>query len=71
MTVPADTATFTVGDHIYGNLTFKDPSVSKYLRLDKFFFNPACCADLSGGVAGDGNITNLIGGHGWMTEIHF
>lgn len=37
----------TVGDYVYGRITFKDPSVSKYLEIVKFLFRPFCCDDPS------------------------
>jgi len=34
-----------VGDHIWGLVRFLDPSVTKYLHITHFYFDPDCCDD--------------------------
>jgi len=41
-------ASLIVGDHIWGILRFRDPSVTKYLDIHSFLFNPDCCSDEDG-----------------------
>jgi len=70
MTISAETHTFIVGDHVYGIMHFRDPSVSKYLNIENFYYNPACCGEYT--YPEDKHLmTNIHSNAGWLTALHY